>query len=519
MDGKTQAAMNEGLNDLAEQKLNSAIKNFKEVIRLSPRFYGGHYYLGVCSKMVRKFDDAEKELQLSLQLNDTLAVARIELGELYEAMRLYDKAETIYIQAANQKSGRTSAYLHLGNMELRNSHEDKALKRYQTCLVYDPRSVEARLHLGLMALNAKNKKESLTQFSDALAIDSISEKNLFWRGLVHLDNLEYDKCLSDWDRLTRNYPTNPLYVYLRGYAYATTAKYDLAFGDFRKSFTFNDVNEDKFKGGQTMLDKRIDLQTAARYLMGRLYGFAEEDMQYVKTGFCFIITNKYNNALNVLEAVKKPSGIITYLRGLALEHAGAHSEAPASYDKAIRLDPNIYDAYKKRGIYRMELKLYEDAILDFSKMTEMAPQFLIGYKLRGVAKTLLGQHELAAADLTTYIAGDSSDIEALTTRGVCFEALSQWKKAGHDFYAAHELERLKNLGEHAIYNYQKAAEQDPSDVKVKFHLGVLTMQYINYDQGLRMVKSCRDNGYAPAIDFIKREKESRQPGTIRIRVR
>lgn len=519
MDGKTQAAMNEGMNDLTEQKLNSAIKNFQEVIRLSPRFYGGHYYLGVSSKMARKFNDAEKELQVSLQLNDTLAAARIELGELYEARRLYDKAETFYIQAANHRSGRTSAYLHLGNMELRNLHTDKALKRYQTCLVYDPRSVQARLQLGLMALNAKNKKDALTQFSDALAIDSISEKNLFWRGLVFLDNIDYDKCLADWDRLARNYPTNPLYLYLRGYAYASTSKYDLAFGDFRKSFTFSDVNEDRFKGGQTVLDKRIDLQTAARYLMGRLYGFPEEDMQYVKTGFCFIITNKYQNALNVFDAVKQPSGIIVYLRGLAFEHAGLHSEALAAYDKAIRLDPNIYDAYKKRGIYRMELKLYEDAILDFSRMTELSPQFLIGFKLRGVARTLLGQHAMAAEDLTTYIHGDSSDIEALTTRGVCYEATSQWKKAGHDFHAAHEIERVKNLAEHAIYNYQKAAELDPADLDVRFHLGVLTMQYINYDQGLRMVKSCRDKGYPPAIDFIKREKESRQPGTIRIPLR
>lgn len=512
MDGKTQVSMNEGLNNLSENKLVSATENFKEVVRQAPRFYAGHYYLGVCYKMDRKFRDAIKELEQALKLNDTLAAAQIELGEIYESARFFDKAETNYIKAANQKSGQISAYLHLGSMELRKGQQEKARKRYLTCLDYDSRSSEARNALGILALTTKNKREAIQYFSDALTFDSLSGKNLFWRGLVYLEDKDYKKCLIDFDRLVRHNPMNTLYVFLRGYAYAADNEFDAAFSDFRKSFSMIDVNEDKFEGAQTMLDKRIDLQTAGRYLMSQLYGFPDGDMKYIKRGFCLLITGHYQNAFNILRAVEKPSGIVMYLQGLAFEHAGLHKEALNNYDKALALDPKIYDAYKKRGIYRMELKQYENAINDFTQMTVLFPDLVIGFRLRGIANTLRGEYASAINDLSRFLAVDSTNAEAFTTRGVCYESLSDWKHAGADFKSALSLQENNDILDHALADYQKAIDKDPNDLEVKFNFGVLHMQYVDYNTGLKMVKTCRDKGYQPAAEFLIREKERRTSG-------
>lgn len=510
MDGKTQASMNEGLNNLNENKVAIATGNFKEVTKEAPKFYAGHYYLGVCYKIEQKFREAIKELELSIQLNDTLAAAYIELGEIYESGRLFDKAETIYIKAANQQSGKISAYLHLGSMELRNGQPEKARKRYLTCLDFDPKSSEARNALGILALTTRNKPEAIKYFTDALNIDSLYSQNLFWRGLIYLEDRDYKNAIIDLDRLVRHNPMNTLYLFLRGYAYAANNEFDIAFSDLRRSFTMNDVNEDKFVGAQTMIDKRIDYQTAARYLMSQLYGFSEGDMKYIKRGFCLLITGYYQNAFNILRAVEKPSGIVIYLQGLAFEHAGLHPNALSNYDRALKLDPKIYDAYKKRGIYRMELKQYDNAISDFTQMTVLFPDLVIGFRLRGIAKTLQGKHADAISDLSRFLAVDSSNVEALTTRGVCYESISDWKHAGADFKSALRIDENRDILRHALEDLKKAADQDPKDLEVKFNLGVITMQYVDYSAGMKMLKSCREKGYSPAIEFLS-QNQARAP--------
>ena len=59
-----------------------------------------------------------------------------------------------------------------------------------------------------------------------------------------------------------------------------------------------------------------------------------------------------------------------------------YKRAIASYDKAIKLDPNYANAYNNRGLAYYHEKDYKKAMADFNKAIELNPDFARAYNNR-----------------------------------------------------------------------------------------------------------------------------------------
>ena len=80
---------------------------------------------------------------------------------------------------------------------------------------------------------------------------------------------------------------------MRGCLYIELEDYDNAFNDLRKAMRARAVDEERFTvGAQTVLDKRIDLQFAANYLITNGYGLDEKSFGFLKKGFCLLLSGK-----------------------------------------------------------------------------------------------------------------------------------------------------------------------------------------------------------------------------------
>ena len=78
-------------------------------------------------------------------------------------------------------------------------------------------------------------------------------------------------------------------------------------------------------------------------------------------------------------------------------------DALKSFDRAIRLDPQLVKAYVKRGNAYDELGQPERAIEDYNEAIRLDPQYAEAYNNRGIACRRLVQHERAIDDYSEAI--------------------------------------------------------------------------------------------------------------------
>ena len=75
-----------------------------------------------------------------------------------------------------------------------------------------------------------------------------------------------------------------------------------------------------------------------------------------------------------------------YNRGVAKVALGCYEDAIADFDEAIRLKPDHVQAYFNRGLAKVKLERYEEAIADFDEAIQLKSDYIDAYIHRGVAK-------------------------------------------------------------------------------------------------------------------------------------
>ncbi len=456
MKGKVQVFMNEGINYLKEGNPELAISNFDEVIKLDSVSWISYYYRGVCKKNLYKFDESKKDLLTSKRLNPEQAEIYVELGEVYHLQKAFNKASDEYEKAIEINPLLVQAYYNLGSLALVTGDLRKGLKFYQKCNDVDPKYPQAFMMQGVLKFRANKKhNESITLFNKAVLADSSYSLSYFWRGLAYIALDQPQEGLHNWNKLIQFNPENFFYILMRGCLYIELGDFDNAFNDLRKSLRSRPVDEERFVGSQTILDKQIDLQFAANFLITNGYGLDEKAFGFLKKGFCLLLAGKKKEALENIKRSEQlqPSATVYFIQALAYEHSGDHNSAFTYYNKALALDNDIFDAHKKRSIYRMELKDWKGANEDYNHMFRLQPHSPATYRLRGLAKSHEGNYKGAIEDLSKFMKTDSSDYEALRTRSTCLALIGEKKAANEDLRKLIKISDDLSLYENVASNY------------------------------------------------------------------
>ena len=85
-------------------------------------------------------------------------------------------------------------------------------------------------------------------------------------------------------------------------------------------------------------------------------------------------------------------------RGNRYFDSGKYKEAIAEYNKAIRSNPNYFEAYYNRGLAYHLMENYTAAIDDYTKAIQINPQYADAYNKRGVCCQDIGNNARAQAD-------------------------------------------------------------------------------------------------------------------------
>ena len=236
------------------------------------------------------------------------------------------------------------------------------------------------------------------------------------------------------------------------------------------------------------------LQARAWFSVGYLYG--EEDKRKAAI-------DAYDKAIRL-----KPDLAEAYNnRGSAKSDLGQYQAALADYNEAIRLDPDFANPYNGRGNAKYGLGQPGEALADYNEAIRLKPDFAHAYNGRGNVKDDLGQPAEALADYNEAIRLDPGLAEAYNNRGLIKANLGQHEAALADYNKAIRLkpnlaEAYNNRGivknelgqyEAALADYDKAIELNPDYApaynnrgNTKGDLGQYEAALADYNEAIRL---------------------------------
>ena len=161
-----------------------------------------------------------------------------------------------------------------------------------------------------------------------------------------------------------------------------------------------------------------------------------------------------------------------YNRGFAYDEEGNFDRAIKDYTKAIELNPSDDSVYYNRGFAYGKKGDNDRAIADYTKAIELKNDHAGAYNNRGKAYTIKGDNDRAIADYTKAIELKNDHAEAHNNRGRTYEVKGDNDRAIVDYTKAIELKNdyavaynnrgraygKKGDNDRAIVDYTKAIE-------------------------------------------------------------
>jgi tetratricopeptide (TPR) repeat protein len=232
--------------------------------------------------------------------------------------------------------------------------------------------------------------------------------------------------------------------------------------------------------------------------------------------------NLYNQKFGVLSDLKKykeaaaainkaielsPRAAFYNNRGNVRNELGDKQGAIDDYNLAIKINPNLAEAYAGRGNVRNELGDKQGAIDDFNQAIKFNPKYAEAYYNRGIVRYDLGDKQGAIDDYNLAIKINPNLAEAYNNRGIVRNELGDKQGAIDDYTLAIKINPnyaqaynnrgivRNDLGDKpgAIDDYTLAIKINPNYAKAYYNRGI-----VRYDLG---DKPGAIDDYTQAIKF------------------
>lgn len=287
---------------------------------------------------------------------------------------------------------------------------------------------------------------------------------------------EFDKAISDFDHLIASCPQNIFYYWLRSNVYLQKDDPSRKEADLNKASQLSNcdcpdstmyctdwfiyyiratvfLSRENFDQVIVNVDQAIksDVEPSFLPLLFFLKGGAYEGKKDFSQAYA-----SYDQGLKL-----NPKFTLLYwIRGCLHDQLKKFDQAIADYDEAIKLSPNLAELYSARGDTYSHKHDYNRAIANYNQAIELDPNNADPYYYCAVAYRRIGKLDQAIARLSQYITLKPSDEDGYSYRAVLYELKQDLDKAISDY---NQVIKLKPDDSDAYYNrgslYQRKGDR------------------------------------------------------------
>lgn len=172
-----------------------------------------------------------------------------------------------------------------------------------------------------------------------------------------------------------------------------------------------------------------------------------------------------------------------FLQGVDALNQGNSNAALEKFNEALKLDPEIPEAYINRGIALRRLEQYVEAVADFDKALKLAPKSPEAFYNRALAYSLSGVYDKAVADYTHALKLAPKDWQIFYNRGNAYLDQNKPKEALADYNQAVKLspqspEVLHNRGLAHLNLGQAEKALEDADAVLKLNGNFARAQFV-----------------------------------------
>jgi tetratricopeptide (TPR) repeat protein len=412
-DEEAEVARQEGPQAIADKDYEKAFAAFTKLLRYgSEKPYDrpldvlyGYTGRGQALAGMQEYDTAMEEFKLAIdQSTSTFTPALIARGQMFLEMGAVADALTDFQAALKYDRGNVQAQFGLGKSYAMAGYSEQSIKPLSRVIAAEPQNAEAYRLRGTGYAGVFKVQEALADLQEAIALDPQDHEAYYTLALVYLREEQFDKAAEELGRAIENYTPKP-------------GQEDIPF-----------VN------GYTAL--------ASTYIE---YGKKVNDPATKKTAFQAAI----DQSETVLKQMDKRNPAFAPYRALALLSRGIGERMQGELGKAIRtlteaieLNPNLAEAYFRRGICFNLIGEDKMAIADFVQSANLSieqpdPRANLW---EGLTHAKSGEYIEAIRAYGNAIAASNRYTPAFVNRGLAYMQLEEFDKAIADFNEAIRLE-------------------------------------------------------------------------------
>jgi tetratricopeptide (TPR) repeat protein len=467
----------EGQKYMKKGQYGDASVEFRNALRLDPRFVDAYYQLAQADLAQRDWQGAYASLEKAIELDPGRLDARLDRGRLYLAARQFDKAEEEANSILQQEPSNVGAYQLLGAALIGQQKPDRALESFSKVTELLPKSASSYVNLALVEISLRRFKDAEEHLKKAVATDPKSlQANTDLANFYRLQNrlpeaqealqagiqnnpdapqlyVDLANMLSNGgkptdatgalDKLRNRMAKSPEAAIAIGDFYAQRGDFDKALAEYQRGLSISTGNLDIEKRMEELflISNRTD---EASKLDNQLMKQAPKDLIVsVFHGRLLLAQGKKQDAVIVLQNAVKgapDSAQAHYYLGVAYWQSDSLGQANSEFQEAVKVSPGFPLAL--RGLAQLNLaqnhpseaQVYAQELVQKFPVDVNHRLLLGGIYLREGQSRLAEEQFLAASRLAPNQAAVHLDL------GQVYSAEKKWPQAEREFETAIQLD-------------------------------------------------------------------------------
>ena len=221
-----------GLQLRLQGRLNEAISNFREVVRISPAFAGGQNNLGEALLASGRAEEALPHLLEAVRINPNLREARVSLAMAQSQLEHADAAIATYEDAVRRWPDYANAQTRLGLALFERGRAREGLAHLREAVRLSPDDADAHYDLGRVLLDTGSVDAAAVEFAETLRLHPEFAEGHFNLGNVLAGRGQMDAAMTEYRAAIRLKPGFAQAHANLGTALATVGRIDEAIVEF-----------------------------------------------------------------------------------------------------------------------------------------------------------------------------------------------------------------------------------------------------------------------------------------------